>query len=57
MKIWKAVTSKIKYLTLLAVIRLHRKNGVLKVNTHTHTIKAISSNIWLPLPVISHFIR
>lgn len=36
MKIWKAVTSKIKYLTLLAVIRLHRKNGVLKVNTHTH---------------------
>uniref|UniRef100_A0A3P9BRY8 Uncharacterized protein n=1 Tax=Maylandia zebra TaxID=106582 RepID=A0A3P9BRY8_9CICH len=57
MKIWKAVTSKIKYLTLLAVIRLHRKNGVLKVNTHTHTIKAVSSNIWLPLPVISHFIR
>lgn len=35
-KIGKPVTSKFKYLTLLAVIRLHRKNGVLKVNTHTH---------------------
>lgn len=35
-KIGKPVTSKVKYLTLLAVIRLHRKNGVLKVNTHTH---------------------